>query len=207
VLASVHSPSRVSVECINFFRSSENNRCRNLKGFKKRQSFGFRTMRHQPQSKNDGSDSFCRACRHLPFRDILKLLAGDKSACDTFLWVSPTPSHIPKDRLERPQSTNDTLKKPFIAWHEHISHLQEHHEQCNFCSVIFHFLQHSHVYHAQIKSGEKVRLWLHVPFLRGSPLLTVYIGQTQPETRISGNYQFTTTPGNSSIDVECDGDS
>jgi len=174
---------------------------------KMRQFFGFPSLCHPPQSKNDGSDFLCRACQRLPFRDIFKLLAGDESVCDAFLWVSPTPSHVTKDRLERPQSTNDSLKKPFIAWHEDISHLQEHHELCNFCNVIFHFLQNSHVYHAQVKSGEKVRLWLHVPFLRGSPLLTVYIGQAQPETRVSGNYRFTTTPGNSFICVECACDS
>ncbi|RMZ71847.1 HET domain-containing [Pyrenophora seminiperda CCB06] len=158
------------------------------------QFFDFRNPRPF-QPKDDKSTCLCRACKRVPFRDIFELLAGNESARDVFDWFEFPPRNSTLDKEpEQPQLRKDTFKKPFIGWHEDISHLQKCHELCLFCGVIFHFLQKSQLYKTHIKSKEKVRLWIQVPFSRVSPFLTVYFGKTQPETRISGHFGFTTPP-------------
>jgi hypothetical protein len=126
----------------------------------------------------------CSACLAIPYRTILRLINGDRSVHDTFEWW-PIPGARP----------DETTKRPFIKWRESSNHLLYSHEKCAFCYVLFEFLENSHHYNTNTKAGEKSQVWLQLPNPGGTPELTIVIGDKQPETRISGNVRFSTTPG------------
>jgi hypothetical protein len=124
----------------------------------------------------------CQTCQSLPIRDILKLLKCDRSADDKFQW------------FQLPRSiTNDTDEHPFIRWHTSIPELEDGVEHCPFCHAIFDHLSGSYHYHMNYKNGDGRRLWLQARV--GQPILTVYLGDTKPEVRLSGNFWYKTTPG------------
>jgi hypothetical protein len=139
-----------------------------------------------------GTKGLCRTCQRIPFRAIFKLLQGDGSVRGSLLWF-PTPQQQGADVID---------DRPFVKWHNSISHLRDSCKQCPFCRIILRSLQRSYHYQSHVKSTEGRHLWLQLPFVGGSPLLTVYIGESSPEVRISGNYRFTTTPGKARMPSE-----
>jgi hypothetical protein len=132
-----------------------------------------------------GTTLLCPACRALPFRTILRLREGDPSARHGFPWF-----HAPGSG-----TIHDNQRQAFVRWHENIAQLQENSRHCSFCHVIYTFLKDSYHYHAHVTEEDQRSLWLGLPVPHGSPLLTVHVGDAEPEVRISGNYRFATTPG------------
>jgi hypothetical protein len=139
-----------------------------------------------------GNNGLCRICQRVPFRVIFKLLQGDASVRSSLLWF-PTSQQHGNDNLSKRVEIID--ERPFVKWHNNISDLRDGCEQCPFCRIILRALQKSYHYKSHVKPNERRHLWLQLPFIGGNPLLTVYIGDSSPEVRISGNYRFTTTPG------------
>jgi hypothetical protein len=151
------------------------------------------------QPNNNG---LCRACQRVPSQAIFQFLGGDISVRNAFVWFPLEQSKVISEETKRPEITDDAHRRPFVKWHDNISNLQQGHTQCSLCRVIFHFLQNSHQFRRKCNLADKRRLWLETPSLGGNPLLTVYVGNDEPEVRLSGIYRFTTTPSKLLYDLE-----
>lgn len=125
--------------------------------------------------------TFCDTCQSLPIRNILRLLQGDTSVRDKFQWFR-LPWAV----------TNREDEYPFVRWHESLAGLQNGARNCAFCQVISSHLSSSYHYHNNYKDGDITSLWLQA---RALPHVTVYLGNTKPEMRLSGNFWYNTTPG------------
>jgi hypothetical protein len=124
---------------------------------------------------------------------MFRQMFGDRSVRDDFFWY-----HVPWS-----DSTDDSLKRAYIVWHENVTNLKKSAEICQFCSVVQEDLDKSYHYATHVKESEKRTVWLEVPVqssgsdpLRGgNPHLSIWIGETRPEVIVSGVWKFTTTPG------------
>ena len=126
--------------------------------------------------------ALCQTCQILPIRNILKLLQYDRSVEDEFLW------------FQLPRSvTDESEEEPFVEWHTSVTGLQNGVSHCSFCQAVFSYLQRSYHYHTNYKDGDRRRLWLQARV--GQPILTVYMGEMEPEVRLSGNFWYKATPG------------
>jgi hypothetical protein len=126
--------------------------------------------------------ALCHTCQLLPIRNILKLLQCDKSVYDKFLW------------FQLPRSvTDETDEEPFVKWHTSVARLQDRVSHCSFCQAVFSYLQSSYHYHTNYNDGDERSLWLQARV--GHPILTVYMGDTRPEVRLSANFWYKATPG------------
>ena len=128
--------------------------------------------------------SLCHACQLIPFRAIFTLLVGEKTIHDAFVWY-----HVPWS-----ESTDESLKRGYIRWHDTISKLRESAASCPLCHTIYSPMEDNWRYKSSVQADEKRPVWLEVPGLSGNPTFAVWIGDARPEALVSGNYRFNTTP-------------
>ena len=124
--------------------------------------------------------TLCDPCRSLPIRNILRLVRRDRSVYDEFQWF---------------QTMTDGKKDPFVRWHDSFAGLQNGASRCALCQVILSHLSNSRHYHTNYKDGDMGSLWLEARSTPTSFTLAVYLGDMEPEVRLSGEFSYGTTPG------------
>jgi hypothetical protein len=127
--------------------------------------------------------TLCDACQSLPIRNILRVVRGDISVYDEFQW------------FQRFQTITGEKTDPFVRWHDSLAGLQNGASRCALCQVILSHLSSSHHYRTNYKDGDMGSLWLEARFNLDWFTLAVYLGDMEPEVRLSGRFSYGTTPG------------
>ena len=126
--------------------------------------------------------TLCDTCQSLPIRKILRLVRRDRSVYDEFQWF---------------QTMAGEKQDAFVKWHDSLAGLQHGASRCALCQFIFSHLGSSHHYHTNYEVGDMGSLWLRVRVLSCPHWFTllVYVGDMEPEERLSGLFSYGTTPG------------